>query len=122
MAHLDCAKCGTRNSAFNPKCIGCGASLVEASPASAPQSALRERDGAASERGGGHWVGATLGRWLVETVLAAGSTGLVLLARDRDGAAVAIKLLHARLADDPEIRRRLGREAQIGRASCRERE
>lgn len=110
MAHLDCAACGTRNSAFNPKCIGCGASLVDAG--GGPPSAPRERADAASERSAERWIGATLGRWRVEAVLASGSTGVVLLARDEDGGAAAIKLLHARLAEDAEIRRRLAREAR----------
>ena len=51
-----------------------------------------------------------LGPYRLLDVIGEGGMGVVHLARDSDGRAVAIKLLRPGVADDPDARRRLGRE------------
>jgi len=52
------------------------------------------------------------GRFVLERLLGRGSYGEVHLARDDDGSAVVVKLLHARLAADPEAAERFRREVR----------
>jgi hypothetical protein len=51
-----------------------------------------------------------LGPYRLLDVIGEGGMGVVYLARDGEGRAVAIKLLRPGVADDPDARRRLGRE------------
>ena len=51
-----------------------------------------------------------LGPYRLLDVIGEGGMGVVYLARDSEGRAVAIKLLRPGVADDPDARRRLGRE------------
>jgi hypothetical protein len=51
-----------------------------------------------------------LGPYRLLDVIGEGGMGVVYLARDGDGRAVAIKMLRPGVADDPDARRRLGRE------------
>jgi serine/threonine protein kinase len=51
-----------------------------------------------------------LGPYRLLDVIGEGGMGVVYLARDGEGRAVAIKMLRPGVADDPDARRRLGRE------------
>jgi serine/threonine-protein kinase len=56
-------------------------------------------------------VGTTLnGKWHVDALLDTGGMGAVYVATHRNGRRTAIKMLHARYARDPEIRKRFQRE------------
>jgi serine/threonine-protein kinase len=52
-------------------------------------------------------------RWLLEKVIGVGGMAAVYQARHRNGARVAIKLLHAAVGDDPVVRERFLREAYL---------
>ncbi|MEV5896282.1 serine/threonine-protein kinase [Nonomuraea fuscirosea] len=54
-----------------------------------------------------------IGEHQVERLLGEGGQGAVYLARSPAGGHVAIKVLHERLAGDPEVRRRFLREAEV---------
>ena len=56
-----------------------------------------------------------IGPYDIVGVLGAGGMGRVYLGRAEDGREVAVKVVHADLARDPEFRRRLGREAEATR-------
>jgi serine/threonine-protein kinase len=59
-------------------------------------------------------VGQTLnGKWHVDRLLDVGGMGAVFAATHRNGRRAAIKLLHARFARDPEIRKRFLREGYV---------
>ncbi len=53
------------------------------------------------------------GKWRVDRVIDVGGTGAVYEATHRNGRRVAIKLLHAHLAAEPEVRRRFVREGYV---------
>src|SRR5688572_8963710 len=59
-------------------------------------------------------LGSRLGRYRIDSILGRGGMGTVFLATDLDlGRRVAIKVLAADLADDPEFRERFMREAKL---------
>jgi serine/threonine-protein kinase len=59
-------------------------------------------------------VGTTLGnKWRVDALLDVGGMGAVYVATHRNGRRAAIKMLHARFARDPEVRRRFQREGYV---------
>jgi serine/threonine protein kinase len=61
-------------------------------------------------------IGTELGGYVLAGVLGSGASGTVYRARDAEGLAVALKLLHPNVAADPAARRRLAREVQAQRA------
>jgi serine/threonine-protein kinase len=61
-------------------------------------------------------IGTTIGRWKIEGVLGEGGMSMVYLARDREGRAVAIKILGRDHAGDRHMRNKFLREARIARA------
>jgi serine/threonine protein kinase len=59
-------------------------------------------------------VGQTLnGKWTVDHLIDVGGMGAVYAATHRNGRRAAIKVLHARFAQDPEVRRRFLREGYV---------
>lgn len=59
-------------------------------------------------------VGTTLnGKWHVDSLLDVGGMGAVYVATHRNGRRAAIKMLHARFAREPEVRRRFQREGYV---------
>ncbi|GIH95525.1 serine/threonine-protein kinase [Planobispora siamensis] len=58
---------------------------------------------------------AEIGGYRLAGILGEGGQGVVHLGRSAAGGKVAIKLLHARMADDPGVRRRFLREAELTR-------
>ncbi len=59
-------------------------------------------------------VGTTLnGKWTVDALLDTGGMGAVYVATHRNGRRAAIKMLHARFARDPEVRKRFQREGYV---------
>jgi serine/threonine protein kinase len=54
-----------------------------------------------------------VGRYWLIARLGSGGMGVVYLGVDRDGRQVAVKVLHPELINDPEIRARFGREADV---------
>ena len=59
-------------------------------------------------------VGQTLnGKWRVDRLLDVGGMGAVYVATHRNGRRAAIKVLHARFARDPEVRKRFLREGYV---------
>jgi len=63
----------------------------------------------------GRWL---RGKWRLERVLGVGGTSAVFAARHRNGARVAIKLLHPELAEDARLRARFLREAPMANLVC----
>jgi serine/threonine protein kinase len=61
-------------------------------------------------------IGTELGGYVLAGVLGSGASGTVYRARDADGLAVALKLLHPSVAADVASRRRLRREVKAQRA------
>src|SRR6516165_10861632 len=53
------------------------------------------------------------GKWQVDRVLDVGGMAAVYVATHRNGRRCAIKVLHARFARDPEVRRRFLREGYV---------
>jgi eukaryotic-like serine/threonine-protein kinase len=53
------------------------------------------------------------GKWHVDALLDVGGMGAVYVATHRNGRRAAIKVLHARFAKDPEVRRRFQREGYV---------
>jgi eukaryotic-like serine/threonine-protein kinase len=53
------------------------------------------------------------GKWHVDSLLDVGGMGAVYVATHRNGRRAAIKVLHARFAKDPEVRRRFQREGYV---------
>ncbi len=96
---LDCS-CGTRNSAFNPRCIACGLAIVEGAEQAevSTRAALRP--------------GSLLAGYVLEEQLGAGTIGRVFRARGAErGEPVAIKVLHPHLLRSHDVRARFVREA-----------
>jgi serine/threonine-protein kinase len=94
--------CGTRNSAFNPRCTACGRPIVERK-SEAPGPLKSERELAPGDRAGGY---------VLESLLGRGSVGRVFRARRvGDGTAVAIKVLHPHVVQSRDARGRFLREA-----------
>jgi serine/threonine-protein kinase len=59
-------------------------------------------------------VGTTLnGKWHVDSLLDTGGMGAVYVATHRNGRRAAIKMLHARFAREPEVRKRFQREGYV---------
>src|SRR5215469_2975526 len=53
------------------------------------------------------------GKWQIDRVLDVGGMGAVYVATHRNGRRAAIKVLHARFARDPEVRKRFLREGYV---------
>ncbi len=96
--------CGTRNSAFNPRCVGCGAPIVE------PRKAIDAAFVAATERPLG--PGDRAGEYVIQALLGSGTIGRVFRARHDGGALAALKVLHPHRVRDAEARARFVREAR----------
>lgn len=105
MSFIHCA-CGTRNSAFNPRCMACGARIAEIP--SRPRAAVMTAKNEAPR------PGKRFGSWIVLSLLGRGSTGDVLLAEhDVTGEKAALKVLSGPAAPAPTSRRRFLREASV---------
>src|SRR5438067_1676250 len=62
-------------------------------------------------------VGSVLrGKYLLDRLLGVGGMGAVYAGRHRNGHACAIKIIHERLVDHPDLERHFRREAQIANA------
>lgn len=107
--------CGATNSAFNPKCAACGAAVVERAPPTVrdtrpPVSEPRSPGGPPSAPIAS---GSVVGDYHIESLLGSGATGSVYRAiRKSDGAAVALKRLHAHVLSAKDARARFVREAR----------
>lgn len=109
MTFVDCVRCKTRNSAFNPTCIACGAEIVEAGGPSPPRTTVRLTPPIRSSI---LRAGDRIGAFVLAETIASGNTGSVHRARvEATGETVALKLLHSHLVGSGEARARFLREA-----------
>jgi eukaryotic-like serine/threonine-protein kinase len=96
--------CGARNSAFNPRCVRCGAPIVEPKKSlDAPSFSAGPRDIAPGDR---------VGDFVLEAMLGSGTIGRVFRARHIDGSLAALKVLHPHLVQNEDARARFLREAR----------
>jgi serine/threonine-protein kinase len=61
----------------------------------------------------GRLSGSTLSHYRIEDLLGRGGMGEVYVAKDKQGREVAVKVLHAHLGEEPEMRARFRREAEV---------
>ena len=105
-AFADCAECGTRNSLFNPRCIGCGQRLAEGGE----RRAQATNTAAAPSHGSGP---ASVGPYEVVSLVGMGSSARVFAARHAEsGEEVLLKVMRPELLGSGEARTRFDREAR----------
>lgn len=105
-----CPKCGATAPAASKFCTICGQKFDAAAPVHQPPPRLAPKQEKALPL-----VGTTLsGRFRVESQLGEGGFGVVYKATQlSSGRAVALKVLHPSLADDPNVVARFEREGQV---------
>ncbi len=105
-AFCDCPQCGTRNSLFNPRCIGCGERLLEGSDRTAEKPQLPDLE-ASSE------APHVIGGYTIVALVGSGSSARVFAAYDSDSRQpVLLKVMRPELLGSDEARKRFSREAR----------
>ena len=109
MSFVTCS-CGTRNSAFNPRCIACGKPVAEI-----PSTLAASQPPRATPRGqGAPLPGTRFGSWVVRSAIGRGASGHTVLADHvTTGEMAALKILSEEGATTSPSGRRFLREARV---------